>query len=218
MRGWVELLIPFIAVAVYLLSHLLSNRQEAPRREPQPLRRPPPRPRRDEDDDAETPTRQRRRAELDQQLAEARRRRDALEAGSPPAPRGPPPRCLAAAAAREAVPSRAADRATTTEDATTACRSRRPRSHGRSGKSAERHARSASAVVHAGAAIAGLAQGSSVHGDSHPAARSARAPRLSPAAALQTALNRGSRLIIMSVEVNDGHGCRAVCRAVASGR
>jgi hypothetical protein len=90
MRGWVELLIPFIAVAVYLLSHLLSNRQEAPRREPQPLRRPP-RPRRDEDDDAETPTRQRRRAELDQQLAEARRRRDALEAGSRPRPVVRPP-------------------------------------------------------------------------------------------------------------------------------
>jgi hypothetical protein len=76
---WLEAVIPLLAVAVYLISHLISNRQEAAQRE-QPKRRPasPPAPEMREEGSLH-----RDRGELDQRIEEARRRRESQDETTP---------------------------------------------------------------------------------------------------------------------------------------
>ena len=78
---WIKLVIPLIAVAVWILSNLAKNRDETRRQRTAP----PPKP-----EDGMGPARRRTPAEVDKFLEEVRRRREALE-GKLKKPLSPPP-------------------------------------------------------------------------------------------------------------------------------
>jgi hypothetical protein len=73
---WVHVVIPLIAMAVYLISHVVSTRQDELRRQQTKARRPPALPERS---DLQEGNRQRERSTLDARIEEARRRRETQE-------------------------------------------------------------------------------------------------------------------------------------------